>query len=157
MALQKQMMNIPISQGLDTKTDSKQVPIGKALTLENARFQKTEKLSKRYGFSVLTNASDTSGLASATVNNVIADDSSINLITSNGIYGYASDLLVPEFKYLSQAIPFPKVRSEYVAKSTNNHFNPDMKYSNTYGIIVTVYREVQELSALTLNFDKFLN
>lgn len=53
MSLQKTIVSIPIAEGLDTKTDDKLVAAGKALVLENARFQKTGRLSKRFGLTPL--------------------------------------------------------------------------------------------------------
>lgn len=50
MPLQKKTLNIPFSQGLDTKTDPWQVQPGKLLQLENAIFEKQGLLKKRNGF-----------------------------------------------------------------------------------------------------------
>jgi len=50
MALQKQNINISLAQGLDTKTDPKQVIAGKLITLENAIFTSPYEIKKRNGF-----------------------------------------------------------------------------------------------------------
>jgi len=54
MALQKQVLNVNFSQGLDTKTDPFQVTPGKFLSLENTIFDKGGLLQKRNGFGALT-------------------------------------------------------------------------------------------------------
>lgn len=53
--LQKQALNINFSQGLDTKTDPWQVPMGKFLSLQNSVFTKAGLLQKRNGYTQLTN------------------------------------------------------------------------------------------------------
>lgn len=50
MAIQKQNINIPFARGLDTKTDPKQVQLGKFLSLKNSVFNKAGLLQKRNGF-----------------------------------------------------------------------------------------------------------
>ena len=50
MALNKQDVEFNFSQGLDTKTDDKQVQPGKMLSLVNSIFTKTGLLKKRNGF-----------------------------------------------------------------------------------------------------------
>jgi hypothetical protein len=62
VALQKQAIPINFAQGLDTKTDPKQVSLGKFLVLENSIFTKGGLLQKRNGYQQLAplpNASST--------------------------------------------------------------------------------------------------
>ena len=49
MALNKQKIALPLSLGLDTKSDEKQQPIGTLKSLENAVFDEPGKLKKRNG------------------------------------------------------------------------------------------------------------
>lgn len=58
MALQKQAININFASGIDTKTDPKQVTLGKFLSLQNAVFQKGGLLQKRNGYKMLTHLPD---------------------------------------------------------------------------------------------------
>lgn len=51
--LQKQSIDVPFAQGLDTKTDPKRVQIGKFLQLQNTVFQKGGLLQKRNGYGQL--------------------------------------------------------------------------------------------------------
>ena len=56
--IQKQAVPINFSQGLDTKTDPKQVSAGKFLSLENSIFDKGGLLQKRNGYQELTTLPD---------------------------------------------------------------------------------------------------
>jgi hypothetical protein len=58
MPLQKRTLNLPFSQGVDTKTDPWQVQPGKLLELENAVFEKQGLLKKRNGFPKLKSLPD---------------------------------------------------------------------------------------------------
>jgi len=91
MSLQKINVSIPVTNGLDTKTDSKQVMAGNALVLENARFQKTGKLSKRFGLIPKT-VSTSSGpdLDDTTPFAVVPVKNSLSTITNSGTYSYFS-------------------------------------------------------------------
>lgn len=68
MALQKQNIAINFSQGLDTKTDSKQVAPGRFLALQNSIFTKQGLLQKRNGFAELTPLPDTTSTFITTFN-----------------------------------------------------------------------------------------
>jgi hypothetical protein len=47
--LQRQTVSLPLAQGVDTKTDPKQVATGKLLELENGIFTKLKSIQKRHG------------------------------------------------------------------------------------------------------------
>lgn len=68
MALNKQNVPINFAQGVDTKTDPFQVPLGKFLTLENAIFDKANRLTKRNGYGPLSALPDTSSTFLTTFN-----------------------------------------------------------------------------------------
>lgn len=53
MPVQKQLIPVSFAGGLDTKSDPKQVSMGKLLQLENAVFSKTGALTKRNGYAAL--------------------------------------------------------------------------------------------------------
>lgn len=55
MAIQKQPITINFAQGLDTKTDPWQVPVGRFLQLVNTQFDTGGMLQKRNGYARLTN------------------------------------------------------------------------------------------------------
>lgn len=68
MPVQKQNISINFSQGLDTKTDPFQVPIGKFQTLTNSIFLKGGRLTKRNGYGQLSTLPDTSSTLLTTFN-----------------------------------------------------------------------------------------
>lgn len=146
MALQRQTLSIPIAQGLDTKTDEKQVPIGKALSLENVRFQKTGKLSKRFGLVSQTTASTDGNFLTANKIGLISDSDSISTITDEGVYSLSS--VKNSWDNISQFKDFPKISSDFVYKSSLNHFNPDIDFNSDLNLCGYIFREYQEGVAL---------
>lgn len=66
MPLAKQKINISFAQGVDTKSDPKQVIPGRLLVLENAVFQKTNSLIKRNGYTKLSQGTLTGGIGLST-------------------------------------------------------------------------------------------
>jgi hypothetical protein len=89
MALQRQTISIPVSNGLDTKTDSKQVMEGSALVLENARFQKTGKLSKRFGQTKLSITTSENDLTTYNLKAVVSDNDYLAVQSDEGIFGFS--------------------------------------------------------------------
>lgn len=69
MALPKQDIPLNFSQGVDTKTDPKQIPIGKFSQLRNVVFNKGGLLEKRFGFGQLPSLPDTTSKLVTTFNN----------------------------------------------------------------------------------------
>lgn len=68
MALDQRNIPINFGQGVDTKSDPFQVPLGKFLQLENAIFDKTNRLTKRSGYGALAVLPDTSSTFLTTFN-----------------------------------------------------------------------------------------
>lgn len=83
MPLQKQPIAINFSQGLDTKTDPFQIPIGKFLTLTNTIFQKGLLLQKRNGFGALPALPVTTNALITTFNNNLT-------AVGSSLYAFAS-------------------------------------------------------------------
>lgn len=84
MGITKQAFPINFSQGLDTKTDPKQVQIGKFLKLKNSIFDEGGLLLKRAGFGQLTALPDSSSSYLTTFNgNLTAIGSSITAFNAN--------------------------------------------------------------------------
>lgn len=88
--LQKQIITIPVSGGLDTKTDPFLVEQGFALELENARFHKAGSLSKKFGRALVTSTTNDTPLTSKTISAIIGDEEYLEAATSDGMYGYSS-------------------------------------------------------------------
>lgn len=74
MALEKQNISISLKQGLDTKSDPKQVVAGKMLLLQNATFQSMGRLKKRAGFAVLSSTLSSGAAISAYNNELVVLD-----------------------------------------------------------------------------------
>lgn len=56
MPLERQVITMPLAQGVDTKTDDKQVVAGKLLELENGVFTRLKSIQKRNGYKALGRA-----------------------------------------------------------------------------------------------------
>ena len=123
MALQKQNFNIPISLGLDQKTDPFQVETGRALRLENARFYKTGKLQKRFGLVALPTSSDSTAINSTTVSAVVADNEYLAVKTSNGVYGYSDGS--DKWRRQVPLVTGAKIQTELVAINGYDHIYQD--------------------------------
>lgn len=114
MALDKQLIDIQL-QGLDTKTDAKLVAPGKMLELENARFEKTGRISKRFGSVALTGAPTTArrihafGDSIATINTNTTETASVyspSLGTATEFSGLAAPMA-----YIESIFPGNAIRS----------------------------------------------
>lgn len=82
MPLEKRSLLINFSQGLDTKTDPKQVQLGKFLSLENSIFDKGGLLQKRNGFQALPPLPNELSTNLTTFNqNLIAVGTSLNALS----------------------------------------------------------------------------
>lgn len=83
MPLNAQMVSIPLAQGVSTKQDAKQVPLGKLLTLENGFFQTPGEIRKRYGFD---------GLGQTTFNDGVLPVATLD--SSRSVFSYQDQLLI---------------------------------------------------------------
>lgn len=84
MALQKQPISLNFAQGLDLKTDDKQVQAGKFLRLQNSVFDKAGRLTKRFGFPELTVLPNELQTTLTTFNDNL-------LATGSNLYAYSQD------------------------------------------------------------------
>lgn len=84
MALNKTPVAINFSQGLDTKTDDKQVQVGKFLAMNNSVFDKAGRLTKRNGYGNITDLPNSDQTTLTTLNdNLIA--------TGSNLYAFSAD------------------------------------------------------------------
>ena len=56
MPIQKQNVPLSLNQGINTKIDPKQLPLGKFQNIKNIRFDKEAEFNKRYGYDKVDNA-----------------------------------------------------------------------------------------------------
>jgi hypothetical protein len=90
MPLNRQVISIPMTGALDTKTDPKQLPMGKMLELENGFRLKNGELQKRYGYEALTNQVTPSGVV-ADGRKLALFGNELNVITNKSMYTYSDD------------------------------------------------------------------
>ncbi len=96
MALNKQPININFQQGLDTKTDPYQVPIGKFLTLQNSIFLKGGLLQKRNGYGALPALPDeTSSLVTTFNGNLTAIGDDLKALAQGPMQWFTKGNLKP--------------------------------------------------------------
>lgn len=82
--LEKQTLPIAFGQGIDTKTDPKQVIPGKLTDLQNGSFQTNKEIRKRPGYSSLPSLSAGVGIQSYNDELISLDGSSLYSYNSNG-------------------------------------------------------------------------
>ncbi len=91
--LQKQSLNISFGQGLDTKTDPKQVLPGSLLTLENGIFQSGKRIKKRNGYASLgTSIIDIGGVGISNGVGLSTYNNELNLYDGATFYSYSEAL-----------------------------------------------------------------
>ena len=130
MALNKQSISINFASGLDTKSDPKQVQVGKFLELTNSVFDKAGLLTKRNGFKTITTLPNADQTNLTTLNgNLIA--------TGTNLYTYSADTNQWISKGLIQPVDL-KVQS--MIRSSANQSNQDMALADT-GLACLVFLE----------------
>jgi len=130
MPLQKQNVSINFSQGLDTKTDSKQVQLGKFLSLENTIFTKGGLLQKRNGYAQLTPLPDTSYSYVTTLNGNLTAIGPTIAAYSDGI-----------MKWVSRGSIAPmEVSTQVLIRNNLNQTQCDSVVASN-GLVCTVYSE----------------
>ena len=100
MALERSLVTIPLAQGLDTKSDPRQLPPGKLTTLQNGVFTTGGKLRKRYGTSVLGTSIFGAGTISSADSLTTLGDSLL-LSSAGTLYAWSPS----ESKWTSQSTP----------------------------------------------------
>jgi hypothetical protein len=128
--LQKQPVDIRFSQGLDTKTDPYQVTIGKFLTLVNSIFTTGGRLTKRPGFSPITNLPNTAQTTLTTLNdNLIA--------TGSNLYAFSEDTN----QWLNTGIVQPvQLNVLPIVRTSTSQTSPDAAVSAS-GLVCVVYAD----------------
>jgi len=130
MALQKQAIPINFSQGLDLKTDDKQVAPGRFLSLENSVFTKAGLLQKRNGFGFEPTLPDNTSTFLTTFNgNLTAIGNDIKAL-SNGTGAWISKGAIQP----AELSVLPVIRS-----NTNQSQADSVTASN--GLVCTVYTD----------------
>ncbi len=128
--LQKQTADLNFSQGLDTKSDPKQVSFGKFSSLQNSVFTKGALLQKRNGYLQLASLHDSSSSYATTFNgNLTAVGDSISAYNQSSSTWVSKGTIAP-----MEMSTLPLVRNSV------NHTQSDSAISSS-GLICTVYTE----------------
>ncbi len=128
MALQKQTIPINFSQGLETKTDPKQVSIGKFLELENTVFDKAGGLVKRNGFPIITTLPNSDQTTLTTLNDNL-------LATGSNLYAFSQDTN----QWLNQGKVQPvSLEVQSLVRVSTSQSSPDTAVADT-GLTCLVY------------------
>lgn len=86
MALQKQLISVPITNGIDTKTDDKVRPMGKLNRIENAVFDKVLRLQKRNGYNDVSRITSDGFSQVQDIINISSFNSELLAFTQNNLY-----------------------------------------------------------------------
>jgi len=90
MPLQKQNFPIAFAQGVDTKSDPKQVVIGKLLSLENGVFQSQNRIKKRNGYQALARTVEGSSTALSTAVAAMTFKNELLQFSGTHLYSYST-------------------------------------------------------------------
>lgn len=136
MALQKQVIPIPFAQGVDTKSDPKQVVPGKMLTLFNGVFQSAKRILKRSGFAPKSKTT----LAGGTIVNGIGSFSyqdELDMVDGSNFYSYSPE--TDRWANLGEMIP-TEINATEIISNTVPFVNQDSAYHSDgyYGYVYTV-------------------
>lgn len=127
MPLQDQIIPILFTGGVETKTDSKSVSLGKLLTLENGEFEKPGKIIKRTGFDSLGVIGSSLGIAANIKNSTLLG------IGANSVFSYSASTLT----FLNSGTLYnlnAKVRDEVDNYYLRGSFDADMVVVGGYEI-----------------------
>lgn len=115
MPLQKQQVSLALNQGIDTKTDPKQVVAGKLLVLENGVFSAASAISKRNGYAALSQDIEGSTTVSAGAALTPYKDELL-LFSGSKLYSYAESSMKWTDKGASfscETSALPVIRNSY--------------------------------------------
>lgn len=130
MALTKQAVPINFSQGLDTKSDPKQVQLGKFLALNNSVFDKQGGLVKRNGFGNITDLPNTEQTTLTTLNDNL-------LATGSNLYAFSQNTN----QWLNQGVIQPvQLETQSLVRSSTSQTSADASVTST-GLTCLVYMD----------------
>lgn len=135
--LEKQATNINFAQGLDTKTDPKQVQLGKFLSLKNSIFTKGGLLQKRNGYQPLASLPDLSSTYITTLNgNLTAVGTAISAYNNGPMSWVTKGEIAP-----MELSTLPLIRNSVNQTQCDSVISPN-------GLICTVYTQTNAGSSV---------
>src|SRR3954471_7449396 len=138
MPLEKQNVDIPMTGGVSTKTDPKQLPLGKLLKLENGFFQTPMEIRKRFGFAALGSSILGGGTLDETAALFTLNDRLVAYVSSNAtaakagrLYSYdeANSVWVSVGPFVAT-----KLTTDSISTSNTDQSYPDMDYDSVTGL-----------------------
>lgn len=137
MALQKQVIPIPFSKGLDTKTDPKQVIPGKLLTLENGIFTSPGRIQKRLGYEMLDQTIEGTDNTIASGSGLANFNNELLLMTGTEAFSYSASTMRWSDK---QTITNLELSVSSVVRNTYQQTTPDVAVHPS-GLEVVTYQD----------------
>lgn len=128
MALQRQPISLNFAQGLDTKSDPYQIPIGKFANMQNSVFTSAGRLTKRNGFKNITNLPNPEQTTLTTLNGNL-------LATGSNLYAYSADTN----QWLNKGVVQPiSLSVQTLVRVSTSQTSPDTAVASS-GLICLVY------------------
>lgn len=126
--LVKQPVTVNFAQGLETKQDPNQVPIGKFLALQNSIFDEQGALKKRNGFPIITTLPNALQTTLTTLNDNL-------LATGSNLYAYSQDTSAWINKGTVQPVQLETIS---LLRNSTSQVSPDTAIGSN-GLACTVY------------------
>lgn len=124
MSIDSQDIPIALSQGIDTKSDPKQLQLGKMVVLQNASFKSPGEISKRDGFAPLPQAISGGGSVAGGVG-IGSFQNELLTLDGNSLYSYSPQLA----KQVNKGTLIPvSLTPSTVVRNTNKQTGPDSAF-----------------------------
>lgn len=130
MALQKQIMEIPLAGGLQAKADPKVVQPGAMLQLENGEFDELGAVKKRNGYNALTRSTDGTAIAQGRAVFSVRDE----LVMLDGANLYTHSLASGRWETVGE-LKTLNVRTKRIASGTSSAGYGTLGYANGVALI----------------------
>lgn len=127
MALQKQITNLALTGGVDTKTDPKQIIATKLTSLQNGIFIDPKEIRKRYGYTSIGQG----GLALGSGNFIQGFNDEIALNNGQKLYSYAVNQDLPIEKGIAVSC---EITTQSIIRSLYNQTNADSASINGFTV-----------------------
>jgi len=137
MALQKQVVSVPFTKGLDLKTDPKQVVMGKLLTLENGVFTSPGRIMKRNGYAALKQLIEGTSTSISVGSGLANFKNEILLLTGTEAYSYSDSTTKWSDK---QTVTNLELSSVQAVRNTYQQTTPDIAIHSS-GLEVVTYED----------------
>jgi len=130
MALEKQAVAVNFAQGVELKSDARQIPVGKFLRLVNMTFNKVGLLAKRFGFSQLSSLPSTAYNYLTTFNGDLTAIGTSLAARSKGSNSWVVQGALQPVRVASQSL----IRSNLAQSEVDAAVSPN-------NLVCTVYKE----------------